>query len=235
MALSRESSIQSIKLIIYGYLYHWKFHATKLNFFWNSTFLLCLKANCRDLLTCMCFNPLCKTELWCEPFVQDKLSKSAIVNWYGEMHSIKTNIERTKVSIAHMMIYDILVINCLESRMTTLRGSLSLCISCLRLAFTANAGRNSPLKACLLLFETVWVSHCFKIVTAFWIKPGSSAEIFKCILYFLTCAVTVQSLLDLRHSDKSLCCVQHGYHGGSTANFPCLICQPLEGMMLSSW
>lgn len=76
----------------------------------------------------------------------------------------------------------------------------------------------------------IWdcVSHFFKIVTVFWIKPESSPEIFKCILYFLTCAVTVQSLLDLRHSDKSLCCMQHGHHCGSTAKFPCLICQPLE-------
>lgn len=147
------------------------------------------------------------------------------------MHNIKTNI----VSIAHRTTYDTPVINCWEPRTTTSRGSLSLSIPCLRPAFTANTGRNTPLKACLLLFEIVKVSHCFKIVTAFWIKPESCTEIFKCILYFLTCAVTVQSLLDLRHSDKSLCCMQHGYHGGSPANFPCLICQPLEGMMLSSW
>lgn len=134
----------------------------------------------------------------------------------------------------HIWLHMIPVINCLEPRMTTSRRKSKL-VYFLRFAFTANAGGNSPLKACLLLFEIVWVSHCFKIVTAFWIKPESSTEIFKCILYFLTCAVTVQSLLDLRHSDKSLCCMQQGYHSGSTANFPCLICQPLEGMMLSSW
>jgi len=52
--------VKYIKIIIYNYLYPWKFHATMVNLCLNNKFLLCLKANCTDLLMCMSFTQLCK-------------------------------------------------------------------------------------------------------------------------------------------------------------------------------
>lgn len=55
-------------------------------------------------------------------------SKTAAVNWCRETHIIKPNVERIKVSTAHMTTYDTPLITCLEHRMRTSEGSLRFCI-----------------------------------------------------------------------------------------------------------
>lgn len=134
MIVSRESFIQSIyvkysKIIIYGCLYQRKFHATMVNLYSNNKFLLCLKSNCTGLLICMCFTQICKIirtdmNLLCNI----NNSKTAVVNWCRERHMIKPNVQRIKVSTAHMTTYDTPLINCLGHRMRVSGGILRFCI-----------------------------------------------------------------------------------------------------------
>lgn len=101
----------------------------------NNKFVLRIKSICTGLLMCMCFTQLCKITSTYVYLLCDIVIVRAQLSAAVEKHKtknpteiIKHNVERLRVSTAHMTTYDTPLINCLEHRVRTSGGILTFCI-----------------------------------------------------------------------------------------------------------